>query len=69
MSNYEYYRQGDNVEVKIKSSSGEVIDTFKWNMKNKELEKKMFFILKNKYGVFKPTIEKKPEDLDWLDKV
>ena len=69
MSNYEYYRSGDNVEVKIKTSSGEVVDTFKWNMKNKELERKMFYILKNKYGVFKPEVEKPDKDLEWLDKI
>ena len=69
IKNYEYYRQGDNVELKIKTSSGEVIDTFKWTMKNKDLEKKMFHILKNKYGIFRPEIEKRDEDLDWLDKV
>ena len=69
MTNYEYYRQGDNVEVKIKTASGEVLDTFKWNMKNKELEKKMFFIMKNKYGVFRPEVERTDKDLEWLDKV
>ena len=68
--NYEYNRQGDNIEIKIKSASGEVLDTFKWNLNNKVLEKKMFFVIKNKYGVFKPEVEKpKDKDLEWLDKV
>ena len=69
MVNYEYNRQGDSIEVKIKTGSGEVIDTFKWNLSNKQLEKKMFFLLKNKYGVFKPEVDKIDKDLDWLNKV
>ena len=69
MANYEYNRQGDNVEIKIKTSSGEVIDTFKWSMNNKILEKKMFYILKNKYGIFRPKVERQDKDLDWLNKV
>lgn len=66
MTNYQYYKQGDNIEIKIKSSSGEVIDTFKWNLNNKELEKKMYHIIKNKYGIFKP---KEQEESSWIDKV
>jgi hypothetical protein len=66
---YEYTRQADKVEVKVKTRAGEVIDTFKWDMTNKQLEKKMYFILKNKYGIFKPEVEPRDKDLEWLDKV
>ena len=64
---YEYSRNGEKVEVLIKSSSGEKLDIFKWNLNDKSTEYKMYKIMKNKYGMFKPTVEKpiQDDDLSW----
>lgn len=52
------------IEIFIRDYSGAKIDYFKWSLNDKELEKKMFNILKFKYGIF----QKKDKDLDWLGK-
>ena len=63
---YDYNRKGEKAELKIKDYSGMTIDTFKWNIQDKVIEKKIYNIVKRKYGLFKPEISDK--DLDWLKK-
>ena len=55
---------GEFCELIIRESSGAKLETFKWSLDNKQLERKIFSIIKNKYGIF--AIEKRDRDLDWL---
>ncbi len=52
------------VELIIRDYSGAKTEFFKWRMNDKGLERKIFHILRNKYGIFQQ--EKKDRDLDWL---
>lgn len=51
------------IEITIKDYSGAKLDFFKWDLKDKDLERRIFYVIKNKYGVFQ--VEKKDRDLDW----
>ena len=65
----EYNRHnGEQVELIIKDYSGKKIDTFKWNLSDKKLERKLFNIVRRKYGMFKVEIPSPDRDLDWLKK-
>lgn len=50
-------------ELTIRDYSGAKIDYFKWSLNDKALEKKIFYILKSKYGIFQKREDK---DLNWL---
>ena len=65
-STFEYSRKCEKVELIIRDYSGAKIDTFKWNIGDKNIEKKIYNIVKNKYGLFKPEVQPKDKDLDWL---
>ena len=66
MEQFEYNRRGEKVELIIRDFSGAKIDTFKWNIGDKILEKKIYLILKKKYGLFRPEIPIIDKDLEWL---
>lgn len=55
---------GGFCEFIIRDSSGAKLETFKWNLDNKQLEKKIFTIVKQKYGIFQP--EKQDRDISWV---
>ena len=55
-----------SVELVIKENN-QKIEVFRWNCNDKQLEKKLFYLLRDKYGIFKK--EEKNQDLDWLNKV
>ncbi len=59
-------RQGMICKVEVFDEDGRQLDTFKWNVPDKESEKKIFTILKNAYGVFKQ--KEKQEDSNILKK-
>lgn len=60
-----FYNSGDFVELIIRDYSGTKIEVFKWNMQDKDLERRLFNRLKSKYGLFQ--FDKKDKDLDWLN--
>lgn len=63
---FEYSRKGEKVELIIRDFSGAKIDTFKWNLGDKNLERKIYAIVKRKYGMFRPEVSNQDKDLDWL---
>lgn len=65
---FEYNRKGEKAELIIKDYSGAKIDTFKWSINDKNLEKKIYSIVKRKYGMFKPEAPPLDSDLNWLKK-
>jgi hypothetical protein len=66
---FEYNRRnGEQAELIIKDYSGKKIDTFKWNLSDKKLERKLFSIVRRKYGMFKIEVPNPDKDLDWLKK-
>lgn len=65
-STFEYNRKGEKAELVIRDYSGAKLDTFKWSIGDKNLERKIYKIVKNKYGLFKPEINPQDKDLEWL---
>ena len=65
-NNFEYSRKGEKVELIIRDFSGAKIDTFKWNLGDKDLERKIYSIVKRKYGMFRPEVTPQDKDLEWL---
>ena len=65
---FEYSRSGEKAELVIRDYSGAKVETFKWNLNDKNNERKVFSIVRRKYGMFKPEINPEDKDLDWLRK-
>lgn len=63
-----YGRRGIICSLEVKDEDGRLLDKAKWTVADKESERKIFTIFKNKYGVFrKPTISPE-ESAGFLDK-
>lgn len=59
------YNSGERVELIIKDYSGAKIDIFRWSVTDKNTEKKIFYIIKKKYGIFRVEHDAN-KDLGWL---
>lgn len=55
--------EGGFCEFIIRDSTGAKLETFKWALDNKTLEKKIFSIVRSKYGIFE--VKREDKDLSW----
>lgn len=55
------FSSGEFAELVLRDSSGAKLETFKWSLTDKQLEQKIFSIIRNKYGIF----QRPDKDLNW----
>lgn len=69
MPNLNYKREGLIIEIVIREASGRKIGKFVYNDNDFKNKRHILFTIRNKYGIyFRPTIERREKDIDWLKK-
>lgn len=61
---FKYNQGGEIIEIIIRDNSGAKIESYKFNVQDKGLSKKIMNVLRYKYGF--ASGEGKDEDINWL---